>query len=667
MIYFEKLTFPIFFLSLANNNIFTINPKGEIPSMYFIDSSHLAIKFLVPLLKFFGKNIHKLDFKMMDIVDSNGEIVRLRIAREDLTCFKTKIIGSDEYKAIYHESWKVDSINDYIDKFLIDDPIYARNSISRLLFIINVIKWHAKKFDYLSPSLIIEDRPWLEIYKEYSGNFNIELLAFKRFLYLSDLKKVIWKYHWMYKFTKNFTNNFFKKNIINNFFKKAEINSLSNMLFLDGRGNFNLSNNGLQSDFFWQLNSNFPKENIILQHHNEIEKEYLFKNGVYSIPNFIYSRKASLLNYRKPKICYTSTYKNESRLIKHALNVYNFERNYWSSIFKKYDAKIFFTWFKYTSKHIAQHDAIQDNGGISVMWQMALDTYENSECQIISDISFVYSKFSHDIDHKLDSKTKYSVIVGYPQDHAGSFLKAEAQKLREKLMSNGATKIIFSIDENSIDDNRWHTGHDLQRENYSYILQQVLETSWLGVVFKPKASKTLRKRLGPVADLLEQAEATGRCHVYESSDQGRYSTITPVILAGLSADVVIHGHLTAGTAAFECALEGIPSLLINREGVVDSKLLDLPEGSVIFKDWPTCIEALMKFLINPKSVDGFGDWSLIIDEFDPFRDGKSAYRIGTYLQWLNQGMNKGLDKEVVMLNCAERYKKEWGEDKVICS
>ena len=187
------------------------------------------------------------------------------------------------------------------------------------------------------------------------------------------------------------------------------------------------------------------------------------------------------------------------------------------------------------------------------------------------------------------------------------------------------------------------------------------------MVFKPKASKTLRKRLGPVADLLEQAEATGRCHVYESSDQGRYSTITPVILAGLSADVVIHGHLTAGTAAFECALEGIPSLLINREGVVDSKLLDLPEGSVIFKDWPTCIEALMKFLINPKSVDGFGDWSLIIDEFDPFRDGKSAYRIGTYLQWLNQGMNKGLDKEVVMLNCAERYKKEWGEDKVICS
>jgi hypothetical protein len=667
MIYFEKLTLLIYLLSLANNNIFKKKFQGEITNIYFIDSSPLAKRFLVPMLIFFGKNIQRLDFKMMDVVDSNGEIVRTRIAREDLTSFKIKIIDSDAYKGIYHESWKVDSINDYIDKHLIGDPIYARDSISRVLFIINVIKWHAKKFDYLNPALIVKDRPWFEIYKEYSGNLNIELFAYKHFYDLSDFKKIILKYHWLYKFTKNITNtNSFIKNISSNFFKKADKNSLINMLFLDGRGNINLSNDGLQSDFFWQLNSNFPKENIILQHHNESEKEYLLKNGVYSIPDLIYSRRTSLLNYRKPKTCYSRIYKNESKLIKNIINIYNFERNYWSSMFKKYDAKIFFTWYKYSSKHIAQHDAIQDNGGISVMWQMALDTYENSECQIVSDISFVYSKFSHDIDQKLDSKTKYSVIVGYPQDYASSFLKVEAQKLREKLTSNGAKKIIFAIDENSTDDSRWHTGHELQRENYSFILQKVLETPWLGVVFKPKASKTLRKRLGPIADLLKEAEATGRCYVFESSAKGRHSSITPVILAGLSADVCIHGHLSAGTAAFECALEGIPSLLINREGVVDSKLLDLPEGSVVFKDWPACIDALMKYLDNPKSINGFGDWSSVIDELDPFRDGKAAYRIGTYLHWLNEGFNKGLDKETVMLNCASRYREEWGEDKIIC-
>jgi len=70
-------------------------------------------------------------------------------------------------------------------------------------------------------------------------------------------------------------------------------------------------------------------------------------------------------------------------------------------------------------------------------------------------------------------------------------------------------------------------------------------------------------------------------------------------------------------------------------------------------------------LDSPNSIKGFGDWSSIIDDFDPFRDGKSAYRIGTYLHWLNQGLSQGLDKETVMLNCAARYREEWGDDKVI--
>ena len=66
------------------------------------------------------------------------------------------------------------------------------------------------------------------------------------------------------------------------------------------------------------------------------------------------------------------------------------------------------------------------------------------------------------------------------------------------------------MDEMSIDDNRWHTGHELQQENYSFILEKLLETSWLGVIFKPKSAKTLRKRLGTsITELLDIAEKKG--------------------------------------------------------------------------------------------------------------------------------------------------------------
>ena len=188
---------------------------------------------------------------------------------------------------------------------------------------------------------------------------------------------------------------------------------------------------------------------------------------------------------------------------------------------------------------------------------------------------------------------------------------------------------------------------------------------WLGVVFKPKVSITLRRRLGPVVDLLEKALATGRCHIYE--DSGRLTTSAPPVLAGLSADICIHGHLSAGTAGLECVLEGLPTLLIDREGAPYSKLYDLPEGKVIFKDWPSTIDALMEHFNTPGGITGFGDWSSVINDLDPFRDGMAAYRMGTYLKWLIEGFENNLDREVIMANAAERYKKQWGEDKVIAS
>ena len=51
--------------------------------------------------------------------------------------------------------------------------------------------------------------------------------------------------------------------------------------------------------------------------------------------------------------------------------------------------------------------------------------------------------------------------------------------MKQKLIENGAKKIIFAIDENSLDDDRWHTGHELQRDNYRYVCEKVLEHKWL--------------------------------------------------------------------------------------------------------------------------------------------------------------------------------------------
>jgi hypothetical protein len=197
--------------------------------------------------------------------------------------------------------------------------------------------------------------------------------------------------------------------------------------------------------------------------------------------------------------------------------------------------------------------------------------------------------------------------------------------------------------------------------NYAFLLEKLMTNPWLGLVIKPKTPQTLRRRLGPVAELLKEAETTGRCHVFEGGAiQGSY----PPVAAGLAADVAIHGHLGAGTAGVELALAGIPTLLLDREGWPTSPLYQLGKGQVVFTDWEQLWEACTQHWATPGGIPGFGDWSSMLDELDPFRDGRAAERMGSYVQWLIEGFQSGLDRECIMADAAERYCEMWGRDKI---
>ena len=653
MIYFENFSFiSVIWGSRRLSLFFKAN------SIYYIDSTYFAKKLIIPIMLFFGFKVYQLNFKMLDIVDDNGELVRTRIHREDLFVFKNEIIKSEGYRSLFHKSWKQNSFIEFLNKGLTDFDSINPNSVSRGLLLINVVKWHMQKFEPKEVYLFLSKRPWFKLYQNYASKRNIEVFEDKLTeLPINQIKSLVRRFPLIYRFFKNLK---YRNLTIN--LKNA--NSL-NRIYVDGRGDVNLSNDGMHSDFFWLQNSQFPASKIIYKYHSNIEKDLLLKNGIVSVSEGIYSFKKNQRDFIKPKVFYSRKYKTEYKLIKTLIDNYYLERLNYASLFKRFGAKVFITWDKYQNNHIAWSDAISDNGGVSAVWQMAFDGFKNVECLTRSDIVFSFSKFSCDIDKSIKSNIEYNIIVGYCKDYASSILKNEANLIRANLKKNGAKKIVFVIDENSVDDSRWHTGHELQRENYRYILEELITCSWLGVVFKPKRIANLRKRLGPDKKLLDIALNTGRCHIFEAT--GRYTTSAPPILAGLVADVCIHGHLDSGTAALECALEGLPTLLIDREGTPYSKLNQLPKGKVVFNDWPSAIEALMKHFNSSNGLHGFGDWSAIIDELDPFRDGMAAKRIGTYLEWIVEGYDKGETKEVVMKNAAIKYASRWGSDKVIIS
>ncbi len=470
--YFEKLSFKSYLLYF-----FKVSSYKKISYIFFIDSSILSKKFLVPLLNFLGKKTSQLDFKMLEIVDKNGELLRTRIPRKDLFVFQKKILKSDAYQFLFDESWNQDGIIDYVNKGLIDNNIEEPSSVSRMLYLVNVINFEMQRNGFNKSILISIKRPWFELYQEYADEYNIKILETSNLIFNHfNFKKIIRNYPFLYKIIKNYKYQT-KVNIGKNF------NSSSSKLFLDGRGDISLSNDGLHSDFFWQKNSDFLIKNILYEHCSNDEETYFKKNGLSSIGKGVYSDNNYLRKYNKPNLSFSNKFRQEYKVLKSILNSYDIERLYSESFFKMFGVKIFLTWDKYSNKHIALSDGIKNNGGISVNWQIAFDGFCNMECLINSDIVFSFSKFSGEIERKLKSKIKYNVIVGYPKDYAPALLKDKANLVRAKLEANGAKKIVFVIDENSNDDSRWHTGHELQCENYRYILEKLFEEPWLGVLF----------------------------------------------------------------------------------------------------------------------------------------------------------------------------------------
>ncbi|MBK6632532.1 MAG: hypothetical protein IPG33_16655 [Betaproteobacteria bacterium] len=111
-------------------------------------------------------------------------------------------------------------------------------------------------------------------------------------------------------------------------------------------------------------------------------------------------------------------------------------------------------------------------------------------------------------------------------------------------------------------------------------------------------------------------------------------------------------------------MAGVPTVLVDDDGWKMSPLYKLGKGRVVFDDWEALWNTWKENRTNLGAVPGFADWSPILDEIDPFRDGRAAERMGTFLKWMIEGFSAGQSREVVLAQAADRYRRAWGEDKI---
>ena len=645
VVFFEDLTLPVL-IYLIVKRTFT---KKDL-KIYFIESSFLTtlsgFRFLQKRL-----NIEKFEFRLKDLKDSRGESIQERIRRLDLFEFEKCILESESFNSFF-ESLRSNHtrLKTFMVQSLINESQLDRKSIHRFILLLEAISLSHQKCKNIQITFTLAQRPWFDLYEKWGLKYDVDVR--QRYTLSPDL--ILQHFPRVYLFLKYF---------LQLFANDLYIAKTNNNLYVDGRGDINFSNDGYHSDYFWYLNSNFPSRKIITEAKNDLEAKYFEKNNTSS--SFL---KFNLhKNFPTSLNSFNLNYLNEShKALFLSMKRYETLKIYWKAIFTQYDIKTYLTWNKYNETHIAKSDAIDDLGGVSAIWQLAFDGFKIINARYNVDVNYAFSDLSVNTDVAGGSVATYQIISGYPKRYARNLLSNQATEIRDKILLAGAKQIIFAIDENSLDDDRWHTGHSLQIENYQKPLEFIMKNKDFGLIFKPKNGKDLKNRLDSYTyKLLSQAIQTGRCVLLDDLGIRDFTTSAPPLLAAMVCDFCIHGHF--GTAAMEAAFINKPTIMIDREGSPFHVFYELFNENIIFQNWEQALDATEAYFNSKHSELEIGNWSQSISELDPFDDNLGAKRIGDHLADINKGLDQGLSKCESLEKAAEKYIKNWGSDKVIYS
>ncbi len=638
---------------------------------FFIDSSPVNPNYLIKKMMSLAW-IKKLDFTYAEIRDDSGILMGLKVLYFDMQTVLDSILSDKKYSYLFKKD-----ISPYFFLYLkkeITNTVVPYDGVVQpfllTLLKINVCKHMIKK----QPSSIhkkniffMENRLWKKAIAQYAKYTGIEIVWTRQKFSLSRFIRK--------QLNDNPNIRHSLKLLINR--KKGMstqnvVKSAVPLISIESFGHINLFKKELFSELSFFIQSELCHKNLLLYSKfsqlSSEQREELKASGISFISmNPSADKKAEVLIYSpnlknkfKPtKINYKPTEKREAIYLQTQEKKYHFFKNYWFDFFSKTNSKIHVTQFRWDNQHIPITDALNELGGISTLWQTSHFDLASPVTSVFVDILFSFSLENDLVEKEQGSSIKYHVATGYLQDYRFNLVKPMAEKIRKKLRANGAEKIISFFDENSTLDERWSHGNSFACKQYAFLLEKLLENPWLGVVFKPKKPQTLRARLHEIDELIEKAIATGRCHFCIDEVYG-----LPPALGAFASDIAVHGNMAAGTAGVEAALCGVPTLLLDYENWEYSRLNQLGKNEVVFNNWESLWRSLLSHWNSKTGIANLGNWQPLLNQLDPFQDGKAAQRMGNYLKWLIQGYEQGLKKETILSDAAERYCKRWGKDKI---
>lgn len=329
--------------------------------------------------------------------------------------------------------------------------------------------------------------------------------------------------------------------------------------------------------------------------------------------------------------------------------------SFYESFFRIFNIKVHYSLYETGIDMIAANIAMGLNGGLDICHHWS--NYDVTEISIGKpyDVYFNWGPYYKEQFFDRDYyEVKYLVYTGYPYDCQFAGCRERAGAHRKRLLNNGAKFIIAFFDQSYPGD--WPKANEDIESIYRALFHYLIENPDFGLIVKPKKSKDFREKIKKFSRLAGEAEKTGR-----------YLCLDPAVFpneAAQAADLVV-GFGVYSTPALESALSGIRAVTCDLQDFSKHPFYAKGYNSIVFNSLGGMLSAISAFKDGQRTAEKIGSYSFLLDKIDPFRDGRAAERMGRFIADLIAGFDGKIDSQAVIKSSVEKYRKAWGEDKVV--
>ncbi len=220
------------------------------------------------------------------------------------------------------------------------------------------------------------------------------------------------------------------------------------------------------------------------------------------------------------------------------------------------------------------------------------------------------------------------VNIGYTFDTSFEYIRSRALNHRRRLMEAGAKFIICYFDESVQRDKYGLISRGSHCAELLSLFKLILSDSSMGLVVKSQFQWNSPENFNEIGDVRAAAMGTGR---YLELSYGVHRNIVFPAEAALSANIAI-GSVIGATAALEAALVGVRCILLNPYGWKTEDIQLYRKADILYSSLASALDAIHSFRAGDPMRIGLGDWSPIIEKFDPYRDGRAGHRMRKLLE-----------------------------------